>query len=116
MAGMELIGPLSTPLGGTHFTAAGGLTINVAALLVAVPTVLVNTASYSFPLSVVVVSVIVRVVEVAPLMAVQVFPPSVDTDHCTVGVGVPLAAAVKVALSPAVTVWLAGWVVTAGAV
>ena len=62
------------------------------------------------------VSVKLRVVLVAPAMGVKVEPPSVLTCHCTVGVGLPLAAAVKVAVCPAVTVWLAGWVVTIGAV
>ena len=57
----------------------------------------------------------VKVVLVAPAMSLKVEPPSVLTCHCTVGVGLPLAAAVKVAVWPAVTVWLAGWVVTAGA-
>ena len=49
---------------------------------------------------------------VAPEMLLKVEPPSMLTCHCTVGVGLPLAAAVKVAVWPAVTVWLAGWVVT----
>ena len=31
--------------------------------------------------------------------------------HFTVGVGVPEAAAVNVAVAPAVAVWLVGWVV-----
>ena len=35
--------------------------------------------------------------------------------HWKVGAGVPLAAAVKVTLLPAFTVWLTGWVVIAGA-
>ena len=48
-------------------------------------------------------------------MSLKVAPPSVLTCHCTVGVGLPLAAAVKVAVWPAVTVWLVGWVVTEGA-
>ena len=51
---------------------------------------------------------------VAPATSLQLVPPSVLTCHCTVGVGVPVAAAVKVAFAPAVTVWLAGWVVTCG--
>jgi hypothetical protein len=36
------------------------------------------------------------------------------TCHCTVGVGEPVAAAVKVAVWPAVTVWFAGCVVIIG--
>ncbi len=49
-------------------------------------------------------------------MLVNVLPPLVLTCHCTVGVGVPLAVAEKLAVAPAVTVWLAGLAVTAGAV
>ena len=48
------------------------------------------------------------------MMALNVVPPSVLTCHCTRGRGLPLAAAVKVAVSPASTVWLAGFVVTLG--
>src|SRR5271166_4710107 len=91
------------------------LTVRVAALVVAVPTLLVNTARYSSPFWAVVVLLRVRVVLVAPVMSLKVEPLSVLTCHCTVGVGLPLAAAVKVAVWPAVTVWLAGWVVTEGA-
>ena len=40
-----------------------------------------------------------KVVDVAPAMFVKV-TPSVLCCHCTVGVGVPLAAAVKVAVAP----------------
>jgi hypothetical protein len=38
------------------------------------------------------------------------------TCHCTVGDGIPLAAAVKVAFAGAHTVWLVGFVVTDGLV
>ena len=38
------------------------------------------------------------------------------TCHWTVGVGVPEAAAVNVAVLPAVRVWLLGWVMIDGAV
>ena len=48
-------------------------------------------------------------------MAVNVVPLSLLTSHCTVRAGLPLAAAVKVAVPPALTVWLAGFVVTVGA-
>ena len=58
----------------------------------------------------------VSVVEVAPEMLLNVEPPSVDTCHCTVGAGVPLAAAVKLTLAPAQTVWFTGFVVTVGGV
>ena len=53
--------------------------------------------------------------EVAPDMSVQVVP-LVLTCHLTDGVGEPLAAAMKLAAAPEVTVLLAGWVVTAGSV
>ena len=55
------------------------------------------------------------VVEVAPEMFVQVVP-SVLFSHCTVGVGEPLAAALKLAVDPEITVLLVGCVVTAGTV
>ena len=41
-------------------------------------------------------------------MLVKVVPPSVETCHCTVGVGLPVAAAVKVAGWPALTNGLVG--------
>ena len=43
-------------------------------------------------------------------------PPATDTCHWYVGAGVPLAATVKVAFCPAVTVWFVGCVVIAGGV
>ncbi len=52
----------------------------------------------------------VKVALVAPLMLALPFR------HWKVGVGVPLAAAVKVTGEPTVTDWLAGWVVNEGAV
>ena len=43
----------------------------------------------------------------------EVVPPSLLTSHCTVSLPLGLeVAAVKVTLVPALTVWLAGWVVT----
>jgi hypothetical protein len=56
-----------------------------------------------------------RVVEVAPEIFAKVVPPFVLTCHCTVGVGLPLAAAVNAAVAPAVTLPLTGLVVTVGA-
>jgi hypothetical protein len=55
------------------------------------------------------------VVEIAPAMSVQVIPSVLDC-HCTVVVGEPLAAALKVAVDPEVAVYLVGCVVTAGRV
>ena len=116
MTGIPLIGPLRTPLGGTHFMAVGAVTVSVAALVVTEPTTLVNVAVYSALFSAAVTSVRVSVSDVAPAIGFQVFPPSVDTDHWTVGVGLPLAVAVNVAFWPTSTVVFCGWPVTAGAV
>ena len=52
--------------------------------------------------------------EIAPEMSVHVVP-LVLTCHLTDGVGEPLAAALKLAVDPEVTVLLVGCVVTAGA-
>ncbi len=48
-------------------------------------------------------------------MSVQIAPPSALRCQRTVGAGVPVAAAVNVATAPACTLWLAGCVVTTGA-
>ena len=88
-------------------------TVSVAAVVVAVPAEFVNTARYRFPLCDKAV-VKFRVVEVAPETLPNVTPASVLICHCTVGVGEPVAAAVKVAVWPAVTVWLAGCVAIVG--
>ena len=55
-------------------------------------------------------------VEVAPLTSLKLAPPLLLTIHCTLGAGSPLAAAVKVAVPPAMTVSAVGCAVTAGAV
>ena len=88
-------------------------TVSVAGMVVTVPTELVNTAWYRLPLSAAVVAKL-NVVEVAPGMLLNA-PPKLLTCHCTVGVGLPVAAAVKVTTNPAVTVWLDGFVVIEGA-
>src|SRR6267143_1989037 len=87
--------------------------MSAAAVVVAVPAEFVNTARYRFPFCDKAV-VKLRVVEAPPETLPNVTPPSVLTCHCTVGVGEPVAAAVKVAVWPAVTVWLAGCVVIVG--
>ena len=96
----------------------GGLTVNVTAFVVVEPKAFVNTASYFVPDSPTVVAPVDSVVDVAPLTAVNVTPPSVDTDHCTDGAaqfaGVE-PAAVNVAAAGAVTATLAGCVTIAGA-
>jgi hypothetical protein len=58
----------------------------------------------------------VRVVDVAPLMSVNAPLELGRTCHCTVGAGLPEAAETNVAELPLTTVWLAGLVVTEGAV
>jgi hypothetical protein len=88
--------------------------VSVAGLVVVVPPRLENTASYSLPLSAVVVLARTSVSLVAAT-GEKVDPWSMETCHSTVGVGKqPLAAAVKVALWLAVTVWLIGCVVMTG--
>ncbi len=96
-------------------TLGGVVTVSVAAVDVAVPQTLVKTARYWCPSS---VGAVVNeyVVEVAPPMLLNVTPPSVETCHCTVGLGLPEAAAVKLALVPVQVVTFEGLVVTAGAV
>ena len=58
----------------------------------------------------------VSLVEVAPEIFEYDARLFVLTCHWTVGVGVPLAAAVKLTEAPALTAWLLGLVVTTGAV
>ena len=78
------------------------------------PTAFVKIARYCLP---VFSSVVAKeyVAEVAPEMSVHAVP-LVLTCHLTVGTGEPLAAALKLAFDPAVTVLLVGCVVTAGIV
>ena len=78
-------------------------TVRVAAVVVILPDTLVNTAWYWFPFMDAVVLVSESVVELAPATSLNV-PPLVLTSHWTVGAGVPVAVAVKVAVCPAVTV------------
>ena len=63
---------------------------------------LVNTARYSLPSSAA-DAVKENVVAMAPGMSVNVPLPSTPTCHCTVGVGWPMAVAVKLAVRPALT-------------
>lgn len=102
------VAPLLTlTLAGLVVTWGPVSTMSTAAPLVTVPTELVKTASYSLPLSEEVV-VMARVSDVAPGTGDQLVPPLVDTCHCTVGLGLPLAVAVKVAEAPAITCWSDG--------
>jgi hypothetical protein len=90
---------LSSAIGG-----GAALTVSVAALVVAVPTLFVNTALNRLPLSEAAVVVVNEyVVALAPATSVNEAPPFVLTCHCTVGAGDPLAAAENDAVAPAVT-------------
>jgi hypothetical protein len=93
-----------------------GLTVKVAAVVgTSLPQLLLKRARYCLELSAATVAKL-NVVLVAPAISFQVPPPSVLTCHCTVGVGLPDAAAVKEAELPTHTAWLAGLVVTDGGV
>ena len=87
-------------------------TVSVAALDVAVPQPLVNTARYWKPLCPL-WAVKDSVGDVAPVTLVKLAPPLLLTCHCTDAD--PVAAAVNVAVAPAFAVWLAGLVVITGA-
>src|SRR4030095_8264927 len=98
----------------TEIVGADGmeLTVNVAALAVAVPAIFVHTARYCLLLS---DDVVVNdmVLLAAPPILSQV--PLVFTCHCTVGAGPPMAPELNVAISPAHHVCEDGCVVTCGA-
>ena len=87
-------------------------TVNIAALELAVPALLLHTARYCLLLSTAVAANVIAAV-VAPVIFVHVVPLVLDC-HCTVGVGVPFAAEVKMAFAPAHLVCDAGCVVTVG--
>src|SRR5689334_14005394 len=70
-------------------------TVRVAGFVVAEPTEFVNTARYRLPESVD-FPVPLKVVLVAPAMFVKAELPGAAICHCTVGAGIPDAAAVKV--------------------
>jgi hypothetical protein len=89
------------PFEGMRTLVVGGSSL--AAFVVAEPPPLVNTARNSLPMSELDTEVMVYVVDVAPEISLQVDPPSVEFCHCTVGDGLPLAAALKVTVPPAPT-------------
>src|SRR4051812_48348632 len=96
-----------------------GLTVSVAASVVVLPALLVNTARYWLPDCETLVGETVSVVDVSPARSLNDEPPSVDTCHRTDGAEQPAGvepAAVNVAAAGAVTVASSGWVVIAGAV
>jgi hypothetical protein len=76
---------------------AYGVTVIVAGLLGTLPPMLLNRARTSHWFSKAVRTAL-SVGDVAPLMLIHVVPPSTDACHWTVGVGLPVAAAVKVAV------------------
>jgi hypothetical protein len=86
----------------------------VAAVVVADPLPLVNTARNFVPFWPAKTLGMVRVVVVAPATLLKVAPPSVENCHCTVGVGVPFAAAMNVAVWPAFKVASVGFCVMTG--
>src|SRR5215831_6025785 len=92
----------------------GEQVVSVAAVVVAVPQLLVNTARYLFPLTAGETATVKEVL-LAPGMSLNVAPPLVLTCHCTVGAGLPLAAAVNVTL-PLFADCETGLSVTTGAV
>src|SRR5215813_6829240 len=97
-------------------TVGAVFTVSVAAVVVALPHVFVNTARYFVPLRLALVGVMLNVVLVAVGILLNVAPPSVLICHCTVGAGLPFAAAVKLAPFGSHTSWFVGFVVTDGAV
>jgi hypothetical protein len=80
------------------------LTVRVAAELVAVPRLLVNTARYRVPVLAVVRAPVVYVVDVAPLMLTKLLLPGSAFCHWMLGAGFPNAAALNDAVAPDVTV------------
>ena len=98
----------------TEGAAGIGFTVSVAAFELTVLTLFVHAARYCLLLSAVVVTND-NVAFVAPVIFVQVVP-FVLSCHCTVGVGVPLAAELKPAFIPAHLVWDVGCVVIVGGV
>ena len=89
--------------------------MSTAGVVVAVPEPLVNRASYSLAFSDNVTLEMVRESLVAPDTGEKLAPPLVETCHCTVGPGMPLAAAEKDASCPVDTDWFVGLVAMEGA-
>ena len=88
-------------------------TVNIAALELTDPALLLHIARYCLALSAA-VTANVNTALVAPVMFVHVVPLVLDC-HCTVGAGVPFAAELKLALAPTHLVCDAGCVVIVGA-
>src|SRR5947208_1380960 len=92
----------STVMGGAMWAlaAAGVLTVGEAMLVVAVPPLLVKTASYLRPFSTTAAEPRFSVVEVAPGIDWKLLLPAAATNHWTVGAGEPVAEAVNVTAPP----------------
>ena len=73
------------------------LTVSVAVLVVALPALLVKIARNSLPFMAAVTLLIVNVGLVSPVSMRKLLPPLLLTYHCTVGMGLPLAEAMKIA-------------------
>ena len=99
---------MTVRLAGCVVTVGGTFTVKIAALLVTLPTLLLIVTVNWALLSEAVVAGVVYDAEVAPLTAVPFF------FHWYVRVAVPVAVAEKVVVWPAMTVLLAGSVVTLG--
>ena len=95
-------------------TMTGAVTVKTAVVVVAASAEFVNTAWYKFPVSAK-EAVKLNGADVAPTIPLNDAPPFVLTNHCTAGAGCPLAAAVNVAMSPAITDSFVGFVVIIGA-
>jgi hypothetical protein len=95
-----------------HVITGAVFTVRVAAVVVTVPQEFVKTAWYLFPFC---AGVVENVNGEVPLpVFVQLEPPFVLTCHWREGAGVPLAAALKLAVPLAQRVWSFGFNVTAG--
>jgi uncharacterized metal-binding protein len=89
--------------------------VTLAAELKTVPPLFDATTRKRVSLSTVCNGGVAYVAEPAPAMALQLTPRSIDCCHCSVGVGVPVVATLKVARPPAFTVWSDGCRVMEGA-
>ena len=89
------------PLEGRPTVVVGGgtVTVMVAGFVVTAPATLEKTARTSHPFSNNVRGPVVTGSAVTCGWSIQVDPPSTDNCQCTLGVGVPLAAAEKVSVS-----------------
>ena len=109
-------GPPMSPARSDSPTPGAVVTVSLAAWLVALPAALVKTARYSVPLSTSAVAGVVKLALVAPAIGAHVLPALPLFSHCTVGVGVPVADAVNVAVVGMTTLASAGCCVMLGAV